>query len=132
LSRWRRAAIAGASALVLALAVGCGSDAEEEAAPVAPEIPSVPIASPGDVVRSGPDTPAAVRRALAGSRVIVIAFLVRAAVADDSVAVSLREVRGSPLARRGVAFFVFTIGKNSGFGDLPEVLAVMSISGRRP
>ena len=91
---------------------------------MAPEIPSVPIASPGDVVRAGPDTPAAVRRALAGSRVIVIAFLVRGPADDDSVAVSLREVRGSPPARCGVAFFVFTIGKNSGFGDLPEVLAV--------
>jgi len=121
----RRALVGiAAAALAMAAVAGCGGGPEDDAAPVAPEIPSVPIAAPGDVVRAGPDTPAAVRRTLEGSRVIVIAFLVRGAADDDSVAASLREVRRTALGRRRVAFFVYTIGRDGGFGDLAEVLAV--------
>ncbi len=122
----RRRALVGVAAVAaaLALAAGCAGDREDEAAPVAPELPSVPIAAPGEVVRAGPDTPAAVQRALAGSRVIVVAFLLRGVADDDSVGASLREVRRTGAARRGVVFFTYTIGRNGDFGDLAEVLAI--------
>lgn len=125
----------GAAALAAAalFAAGCGGGDEQAAAPapapatapaaaVAPI--SAPAAAPGEPVRAGSSTPAPVARALAGTDVIVVAFLLPGAADDQAVAAALERVRGGRDGERGVTWFVYRVGRDRDFGGLADQLGV--------
>ena len=121
-------ALAGATAT---LATGCFGGGGDEAADVpvagtAPAAVAAPVAvaavAPGGTVSPGPKTPKPVVKALAGSRVVVIAFLVDGPADDARVRASLRAVQAER-AGRSVDFFVYRVGKDR-FGDLADLLGV--------
>jgi hypothetical protein len=124
----------GALALASAtatLAAGCfgggdGSSADVPPAATAPAAAapvSVATVAPGGTVVAGPKTPKPVARALAGSKVVVVAFVVKGPADDASVAAALRAVQTDRGARSSARFFVYTVGKDS-FGDLADLLGV--------
>ncbi len=123
------AALALASATV-ALAAGCGgggdTSADLPAATVPPAVAApvavAPVAT-GGVVTPGPRTPKPVVAALAGSKVVVVAFLVDGPADDADVAAALRAVRADPGAARAADVFVYRVGKDK-FGDLADLLGV--------
>jgi hypothetical protein len=128
----RRVIAAATAATALLIAAGCGGGGGDDAdapAPAAATAPAaaVPVAgapaAPGQPVRAGAATPAPVARALAGDGVVVVAFLVRNAADDQSVAAALREVRSDARASRGVDYFAYTVGTDD-FGDLADLLGV--------
>lgn len=130
--RRRRALGALALASVTAvLATGClgggdddaSSDLPAATAPAAAVPVAVAAVPPGGVVTAGPNTPKPVVRALAGDKVVVVAFVVKGPADDASVAASLRAVQSDPGARRSARFFVYTVGKDK-FGDLADLLGV--------
>ncbi|MGD9573364.1 MAG: TlpA family protein disulfide reductase [Thermoleophilia bacterium] len=120
-------ALAGATAV---LAAGCfgggGDEASDVPAGTAPAAVAAPVAvaavPPGGTVSAGPNTPKDVARALAGSRVVVIAFLVKGPADDARVAASLRAVEADRTSR-DVEFFTYRVGKDK-FGDLADLLGV--------
>lgn len=123
-------ALALASAAAV-LAAGCSGGGDESSAGTppagtAPAAVAAPVAvaavPPGGTVAPGPKTPKRVAKALAGSRVVVVAFLVDGPADDANVAAALRAVRGERLARQ-VDFFVYRVGKDK-FGDLADLLGV--------
>jgi hypothetical protein len=111
-------------------AAGCGGggsgSAELPPATSVPAAAATPIAvsavSPGDAVTAGPRTPKAVKAALQGSHVVVIAFLMDGAADDQAVSDALAQVRVDR-SSRNVDFFVYRLGKGS-FGDLADLLGV--------
>lgn len=119
------AALVAASVLV----AGCGGGADSSGAAADPAA-TAPVASAAPVavaavglggsVTPGPTTPKPVAKALAGSGVVVVSFVVAGAADDDSVAKAISEVRSDG---RGVAFFTYTVGKDR-FGDLADRLGV--------
>ncbi len=121
-------ALAGATAILAAGCFGGGGDEAADVAPAgtAPAVVAAPVAvaavPPGGTVAPGPNTPKDVARALAGSRVIVIAFLVKGPADDARVAASLRAVEASRTSR-DVEFFTYRVGKDK-FGDLADLLGV--------
>lgn len=122
----------GAATLAAAalFAAGCGGE-EQAAAPAPVTAPaaavapiSAPAAAPGDPVRAGSSTPAPVARALAGSDVIVVAFLLPGAADDQAVAAALERVRRGRDGERGVTWFVYRVGRDRDFGGLADQLGV--------
>ena len=120
----------GAAVVVaVALAVtGCGggSNASADApAATAPAAAAAPIAvasvAPGSPVTAGAKTPKDVVKALAGSKVVVIAFLVKGTADDDDVAAALKTVQSDRLSRNSATFFVYEVGSDT-FGDLADLL----------
>lgn len=119
------------SSLTAVIATGCfggGSDGSADAPPAATApVAAAPVAvasvAPGAVVAAGPATPKPVARALAGSNVVVIAFVMKGPADDSAVSAALAEVRADAQSRRGVDFFVYTVGKDR-FGDLADLLGV--------
>lgn len=119
------------AALVVAVTLavtGCGggSDASADApAATAPVAAAAPIAvasvAPGSPVTAGAKTPKAVVTALAGSKVVVIAFLVKGTADDDDVAAALKTVQSDRLSRNSATFFVYEVGSDK-FGDLADLL----------
>lgn len=126
-----RTALAAALA-ACALAVGCGghddggadAGATGAAAPTATAPLPVRPLSVGDEVTARDGTPAPVRKALAGNRVVVVAFLMAAPADDRAVAAALEEVRSDPAYRRAADFFTFRVTKDAAFGDLADQLGV--------
>jgi hypothetical protein len=123
-------ALALASAAAV-LATGCsgggdGSSADLPPAGTAPAAVAAPVAvaavPPGGTVTAGPRTPKPVAKALAGSKVVVVAFVVDGPADDANVAAAVRAVRGERLARQA-DFFVYRVGKDK-FGDLADLLGV--------
>ncbi|WP_217912790.1 hypothetical protein [Miltoncostaea marina] len=119
------APLAAAAALV---AAGCGGDEAAELQPaITAQVAAAPVAvasvAPGGVVTPGPDTPAAVRRALRGRDVLVVSFVMAGPADDRAVAAALKEVRAEAGPRDGVRFFSYTLG-GTRFGDLADVLGV--------
>lgn len=124
-------ALAAISATAL-LATGClggGDDASADLPPAAtaPAAIAAPVAvaptAPGGMVSAGPETPAPVARALAGTRVVVVAFLVNGPADDSNVAAALRSVRGDRGMAATTDFFVYRVGRDD-FGDLADRLGV--------
>lgn len=120
--------MASATALLATGCLGGGDDtASEPPAATAPAAAAAPVAvavvPPGGTVSAGPNTPKPVVRALAGDKVVVVAFVVKGPADDAKVAASLRAVRNDPAARRAARFFVYTVGKDT-FGDLADLLGV--------
>lgn len=113
-----------------ALVAGCGggdpAEALQPAAP-APAAAAAPVAvaavDVGGEVASGPETPKPVAKALKGSGVVVVSFVVKGAADDDSVAAALAAVRSDARATRGVKFFGYSVGADA-FGDLADRLGV--------
>jgi hypothetical protein len=145
-SRRRRlglvAALAATSALLVAGCGGGGGDsadalpaatapagdsADALPAATAPAGAAAPVAvapvAPGGQVRAGADTPKAVAKALAGSDVVVVAFLVKGMADDESVAEAVEEARTGAASDTGVEWFVYNVG-NDRFGDLADLLGV--------
>lgn len=124
------AALALASA-TLVLAAGCsggGDDASGDLpAGTVPAAVAAPVAvapvSPGGTVAAGPTTPKPVAKALAGGKVVVVAFLVDGPADDDSVAAALREIRTDRGMSRLADVFVYRVGSDR-FGDLADLLGV--------
>lgn len=131
MTRRGRGAAAAAAVGVVLLVAGCGGgggdSAQTAASATVPPAAAAPIAvaqvSPGGRVRAGASTPEPVATALAGSNVVVVAFLVPNAADDESVAAALRAVRGDARYRAGVSYFVYPVGKAQ-FGDLADLLGV--------
>lgn len=129
----RRLAPLGAALAVSAalLVAGCGSggDSADVAPAATAPAAAVPVAvasvAPGQPVAAGPNTPKNVARALAGSKVVVVAFLVKGTADDDDVAAALRSVRGDARWTAGTQFFVYDVGKDT-FGDLADLLGATS------
>jgi len=128
----RRLAPVGAAVVVAAALVvaGCGGggDSSADATPVAGTAPvaaAAPVAvasvSPGSPVTAGPKTPKDVAAALKGSKVVVIAFLVKGTADDDDVAAALKTVQGDRLSRNSAKFFIYNVGSDK-FGDLADLL----------
>jgi len=123
-------ALAATSALI---ATGCGggggggSDAELPVADIPTGTSATPVAAapaaPGQPVRAGAATPKDVAKALAGSDVVVVAFLVEGVADDESVEDALATARASGRAASGVDWFTYRVGKDQ-FGDLADVLGV--------
>ena len=120
------AALAASSVLVTGCGGG-GSSADVPPAATAPTGAKAPIAVAavglGGTVAAGPTTPAPVAKALAGSGVVVISFVVKGAADDDSVAAAIATVRADPRSSKDVAFFDYTVGEDH-FGDLADLLGV--------
>ncbi len=118
------AALAVSAALVVA-GCGGGGSADAPAAGTAPAAAAVPVAAatvaPGSPVAAGPNTPKDVAKALAGDKVVVVAFLVKGTADDDEVAAALRAVRGDTRWIAGARFFVYEVGRDR-FGDLADLL----------
>jgi hypothetical protein len=131
MSRRRRlglvTALAATSALLVAGCGGGGDSADALPAATAPASAATPVAvapvAPGGQVRAGADTPKAVAKALSGSDVVVIAFLVKGMADDESVAEAVEEARASGSSDTGVEWFVYNVGKDK-FGDLADLLGV--------
>ena len=125
----RRLAPLGAALAVSAARLGSGCGGGGDSADVAPAATApaaaVPVAvasvAPGQPVAAGPNTPKNVARALAGSKVVVVAFLVKGTADDDDVAAAIRSVRGDRRWTEGTEFFVYNVGKDK-FGDLADLL----------
>ena len=119
----RAAAAALAAAALLASAGGCGDEpsASVVTPPQGEATPTVitPVGV-GEVVTPGHATPAAVTRALADDRVIVIGFLIDGAAEDARVGDALDRVEGDGRAK----VFVYGVGNSQGFGDLADLLGV--------
>lgn len=119
------AALAVSAALIVAGCGGGGDSADAPPAGTAPAAAAAPVAvaavAPGSPVAAGPNTPKNVARALAGSKVVVVAFLVPGTADDDDVAAALRSVRGDKRWIDGAQFFVYEVGKDR-FGDLADLL----------
>lgn len=132
----RPVAVAVVVAAVCGLAA-CGGDEETNPLPAAIHSQTGPAGStargpapipvavePGEVVRAGPDTPARVVRALKGSDVVVVSFLLDGTADDGAVRGALNQVRADPAFRRGITYFTYRVGKGPGFGDLADLLGV--------
>ncbi len=122
------AALAASCVLVAGCGGGGGGSAESpEPAATAPVANAAPVAVAavglGGTVTAGPTTPKPVAKALEGSGVVVVSFVVKGAADDDSVAAALSEVRSDARASKGVAFFTYTVGKDA-FGDLADRLGI--------
>lgn len=122
------AALAASSVLVAGCGGGGGaSDAAADPAATAPVASAAPVAVAavglGGTVTAGPTTPKPVAKALKGSGVVVVSFVVAGAADDASVAKALSEVRSDRRATKGAAFFSYTVGKQK-FGDLADRLGV--------
>ncbi len=121
-------ALAGATATLATGCLGGGDDGSSDLPPAgtAPAAVAAPVAvaavAPGGTVTAGPNTPKPVARALAGSRVVVVAFVVDGPADDARVRASLRAVQ-SERAGRSVDFFVYRVGRDR-FGDLADLLGV--------
>lgn len=121
-------ALAGATAALSAGCLGGGGDGSADLPPAGtvPAAVAAPVAvaavPPGGTVTAGPNTPKPVVRALAGSRVVVVAFVVDGPADDARVLASLRAVQ-SERAGRAVDFFVYRVGEDR-FGDLADLLGV--------
>jgi hypothetical protein len=119
------AALAVSAALLVAGCGGGGDSAELPPAGTAPAAAAVPVAAatvaPGSPVAAGPNTPKNVAAALAGDKVVVVAFLVKGTADDDDVAAALRSVQGDKRWIAGARFFVYEVGKDR-FGDLADLL----------
>lgn len=120
------AAVAASSVLV----AGCGGGGGSADAPpsaTAPTSAATPVAvsavALGGTVSAGPATPKPVARALAGSGVVVVSFVLKGAADDDSVAAAVAAVRADPRSSTGVAFFDYTVGADA-FGDLADRLGI--------
>jgi hypothetical protein len=119
----RAAAAALVAAALLALGAGCGDEPsasvvtppQGEATPVV--IDPVTI---GGAVTAGPGTPAAVTRALAKDRILVIGFLIDGPADDTRVGQALDRVKSDGRAD----VFVYGVGNSQGFGDLADLLGV--------
>ncbi len=121
------AALAVAAALVVA-GCGGGGDSSADGTPIAgtaPAAAAAPVAvasvSPGSPVTAGPKTPKRVVAALKGSKVVVIAFLVKGAADDDEVAAALKTVQADRLSRNSATFFIYDVDRDK-FGDLADLL----------
>ena len=124
-------ALTAALAASAALLAGCGgggdsADALPPAA-TAPAASAAPVAVAavglGGAVTAGPTTPKPVAKALAGSDVVVVSFVVKGVADDDSVVAAIAEVRSDARASADVAFFDYAVG-NDKFGDLADRLGV--------
>jgi hypothetical protein len=117
------------SAALVVAGCGGGDSADVSPAATAPAAAAAPIAvaavAPGSPVAAGPHTPKNVARALAGRKVVVVAFLVPGTADDDDVAAALRSVRSDKRWRDGAQFFVYRVGKDR-FGDLADLLGATS------
>lgn len=117
------------TALGTPLLSGCGSASADPApAPVAqvaaPAAAPIAAVEPGTVVTESPDMPADVRRALRGTDVMVVAFVLPRAVDDRLVQRAIAEVRELPAYRAGVSYFVYRVTPAAEFGDLADHLGV--------
>lgn len=131
----RVAAVAATLAVALAVALVASACAEAGAEPGAPPtaaavtagmsapLPVTPVA-PGDRVERSAGMPAPVAKALAGNRVMVVAFLLSTPADDRAVARALRTVRAQRAYRDGVRYFVYRVDRGAGFGDLADLLGV--------
>jgi len=121
------AALAASSVLVAGCGGGGSSDEAIAPAATAPAASAAPVAVAavglGGTVTAGPTTPKPVAKALAGSGVVVVGFVVKGAADDDSVAAALAEVRSDGRSGKGVAFFDYTVGADA-FGDLADRLGI--------
>ena len=123
------AAVAAATVLLTSGCLGMGGDDSAQAPPPAATAPvsaapvAVAAATLGGPVRAASGTPKDVAAALKGDDVIVVAFLVRNAADDQSVAAAVDTVRADSRSRRGARFFVYTVGTDR-FGDLADLLGV--------
>ncbi len=121
------AALAASSVLVAGCGGGGGTAASADPSATAPVTAAAPVAVAavglGGTVTAGPTTPKPVTKALAGSGVVVVSFVVSGAADDDSVAAALAEVRADSRVGTGVTFFAYTVGKDK-FGDLADRLGV--------
>ena len=126
-ARYLGPALAASLALIAAGCGGGGGTADAPPSATAPAAAAAPVAVAavglGGTVTPGPKTPKAVAKALAGSGVVVISFVVKDAADDASVAAALAEVRSDSRARTGVSFFDYTVGSDD-FGDLADLLGV--------
>lgn len=127
----RRVSGAAAAVVLSSLAIaGCGGGGDAGETPPAATAPitaAAPVAVTavglGEKVSPGPNTPAPVSKALAGSGVVVVSFVVKGAADDDSVAAAISEVRSDPRVATGVAFFEYTVG-GAKPGDLADLLGI--------
>lgn len=119
------------ASLTAVLATGCSGGEGDGFADVPPAatapVAAAPVAvasvTPGAVVTVGPTTPKPVAKALAGRNVVVVGFVMEGPADDGKVSAALAEVRADAASRRGVDFFVYTVGKDR-FGDLADLLGV--------
>ncbi len=126
----RAGGLAAALAASSLLAVGCGGggdSADTPPAATAPAIAAAPVAvAPvglGGTVAPGPTTPKRVAKALEGSGVVVVSFVVKGAADDDRVAAAIKEIRSDRATRKGVSFFNYKVGPGKP-GDLADLLGV--------
>lgn len=126
-----------AVALIVAVAAsGCAEAGAEPAATAsasttatgptaggAVPMPLEPVAPGGRVERS-PGMPAPVAKALAGNKVMVVAFVLSEPADDRAVARAFRSVRSQPAYRGGVRYFLYRVDRGTGFGDLADLLGV--------
>jgi hypothetical protein len=126
----RLLALAAALAVSSALVAGCGGRSSADALPpaaTAPAAAAAPVAvaavDVGGTVASGPETPKPVAKALTGSGVVVVSFVLKGAADDDSVAAAIAAVRADAHSTSGVTFFDYTVGADA-FGDLADRLGV--------
>jgi hypothetical protein len=121
------AALVASSALIATGCAGGGDSADELPVASVPSTVAAPVAvapvSPGQQVRAGSATPKPVVTALAGSDVVVVAFLVKGMADDESVAEAVSEARSGSRDDTGVQWFVYNVGKDH-FGDLADLLGV--------
>lgn len=123
------AALVVSAALLVAGCGGGGDSADLAPAGTVPAAAAAPVAvasvAPGSPVAAGPNTPKNVKNALAGDKVVVVAFLVPGTADDDDVAAALRSVRTDKRWIDGAQFFVYRVGTDR-FGDLADLLGATS------